>query len=48
MDSEIIMEYQHKEKKIYINTGMKKKIRNKIQYYKIKNKIYKNVQDSIL
>ncbi len=44
MDSEIIMEYQHKEKKIYINTGMKKKIRNKIQYYKI----YKNVQDSIL
>ncbi len=39
MDSAIIMEYKHKEKKIYINIGMKKERKNKIQYYKIKNKI---------
>ncbi len=26
MDSAIIMEYKHKEKKIYINIGMKKRI----------------------
>ncbi len=40
MDSAIIMEYKHKENKIYINIGMEKN--------KIKNKIYKKVQDGIL
>ncbi len=29
MDSAIIMEYKHKEKKIYINIGMKKRIKYK-------------------
>ncbi len=38
MDSATIMEY--KENKLYINIGMEKN--------NIKNKIYKNVQDSIL
>ncbi len=46
MESAIIMEYKHKEKKSYINVGMEK---NGIQYSKINNKIFcKNVQDSIL
>ncbi len=40
MDSAIIMQYKHKEKKIYINISMKKNytIKNNIQYYKINNK----------
>ncbi len=38
MDSAIIMEYKHKEKKIYRYRYGEKN--NKIQYYKIKNKIF--------
>ncbi len=36
MDSAIIMQYKHKEKKIYINISMKKIIQLKITYSIIK------------
>ncbi len=42
MDSAIIMQYKHKEKKIYINISMKKNVQDTILNINIK--ISRNVQ----